>query len=226
MGTWNTKIGGNDAFLDVYQNFFELYNNGEEPTHITNQILENYADAFVEIDDRNNSLFALALAQWETKSLDPSILRKIKAVIESGDDLRVWKDLGADEKTLGKRKTELIKFLSRISSEKEKPKRRVRPKFKFTTHEIININSPDNKKTFTISEHYTNDDYIHTGSVLAWNSGGGSILYFIGQGKFITAKWINSQTLEIIHDRNIVFTKKDDRFYFCGDEGSVIYSPI
>lgn len=226
MGTWNTKIDGNDAFQDIYQNFFDLYNSGQEPKQISEQILEDFAEAFVDADDKNNSLFGLALAQWETKSLDPAIFKRSEVVIKSGDDLKVWKELGADDKTLEKRKAELIKFLALISVEKEKPKRRIRPKFKFTSNEVVNITAPDTNKTFTINEQYTNDVYVQTGSILAWASGGGSILYFTGQGKYITAKWIDSQTLEIIHDKNIVFTKKDERFYFCGDQGSVIYSPI
>ena len=225
MGIFNTKINGNDAFLDIYQNFFERYNNGQEPSQISKEILNDYVEAFSDIDDRNNSLFGLALAQWETKSLDPAILRRTTEVIESGDDLKVWKELGADDRTLEKRKAELAKFLSQISVEKEKSKRRVKPKFIFTSNVIVNITAPDKRKTFTVSEHYTNDIYIQTGSTLAWASGGGSIFYFIGQGKYITAKWIDSQTLEIIHDSNIVFTKKNQRFYFSGDEGSVIYSP-
>src|SRR4051812_27429292 len=99
MGTWNTKIDGNDAFLDVYQNFFESYNNGQDPKQISERILDGYVDSFGDTDDRNNSLFALGLAQWETKTLAPSILLEIKKIVESGDDLNVWRKLGADHKT-------------------------------------------------------------------------------------------------------------------------------
>jgi hypothetical protein len=187
-----------------------------------------------DYDDRNNSLFGLALAQWETKSLDKDIYRQVKEIIETGNDLQVWKELGADDKTIEKRKTELDKFLAQISTEKEKPKRRVRPKFEFTQIDLINLMAPDNKKVFTVSEHFTNGIYQQTGSLMMWqpgvdtvfiNGGGGSVLYFTGQGKNISAKWIDSQTLEIIHDKDIAFTKKDDRAYFCGDDIKVIYKP-
>ena len=221
MGTWNTAVNGNDTFLDIYQNFFGLYNEGQNPTDISKQILTDYEEMFNDYDDRNNSLFGLALAQWETKSLDPVIFSQVKEIIESGNDLVLWE--GSDIKTLKKRKAALDTFLLQISTEREKPKRRVRPKFDFETIEIVNITAPDNKKRFRISEEFTNKNYIHTGGIMMWESGGGSVLYFTGQGKFIMAKWLDSQTLEVTHDKDIVFSKKDDKTYFSGDDIKVIY---
>ncbi len=232
MGTWNTKINGNNTFQDIYQNFFDLYNQGQNPIDISKQIHDDFAEMFNDYDDKNNSLFGLALAQWETKSLDPTVYKQVKEIVETNSDLEVWKGLGADNKTIEKRKKELDKFLTQISTEKEKPKRRVRPKFDFTQVDLINLMAPDNKKLFTVSEHFTNGIYQQTGSLMMWqpgvdkvfrNGGGGSVLYFTGQGKNISAKWINSQILEITHDKDIVFTKKDDRAYFCGDDIKVIY---
>lgn len=234
MGTWNTKINGNDIFQDVYQNFFDLYNQGQNPADISKQIQDDFAELFNDYDDKNNSLFGLALAQWETKSLDPTVYKQVKEIIETDSDLKVWKELGADNKTLEKRKKELVKFLTQISTEKEKPKRRVRPKFDFAQVDLINLMAPDNKKLFTVSEHFTNGIYQQTGSLMMWqpgvdkvfiNGGGGSVLYFTGQGKYISAKWLDSQTLEVTHDKDIVFTKKDERAYFCGDDIKVIYKP-
>ena len=221
MGTWNTAVNGNDTFLDIYQNFFGLYNEGQNPANISKQILTDYEEMFNDYDDRNNSLFGLALAQWETKSLDPVIFSQVKEIIESGKDLVLWE--GSDIKTLKKRKAALDTFLLQISTEREKPKRRVRPKFDFETIEIVNITAPDNKKRFRISEEFTNKNYIHTGGIMMWESGGGSVLYFTGQGKFIMAKWLDSQTLEVTHDKDIVFSKKDDKTYFSGDDIKVIY---
>jgi hypothetical protein len=99
MGTWDIKINGNDTFLDIYDYFFNLYNQGEDPTTISLQILRNFADSFEDDDEKNDSLFGLALAQWETKSLDPEIFKQVKTIIESGNDMERWKESGADEKT-------------------------------------------------------------------------------------------------------------------------------
>jgi hypothetical protein len=126
MGTWNTSINGNDSFLDIYQNFFDLYNQGQNPGDISRQLQDDFEDTFSDYEDKNNSLFALALAQWETKSLDPSILKKVKEIIESGNDFNLWKELEADEKAIKRRGTVLENFLKKISTERDKPKRRVR----------------------------------------------------------------------------------------------------
>jgi hypothetical protein len=225
MGTWNNKIDGNDTFQDIYQNFFDLYNQGQNPADVSKQIQEDFAEMFNDYDDRNNSLFGLALAQWETKSLDPTIFKQVKDIIETGNDLEVWKELGSDEKTLQKRKKELEKFLSQISTEREKPKRRVRPKFEFEMVNLVDAVAPDNLKKFGVNEEYTNKKYVHTSGLMMWGQGGGSVLYFTGQGKNISATWLDSNTLEVTHDRDIEFSKQDDRAYFCGDDIKIIYKP-
>ena len=225
MGTWNNKIDGNDTFQDIYQNFFKLYNQGQNPVEIANQIQEDCAQMFEDYDDRNNSLFSLALAQWETKSLDQIVYNQVKEIIETGKDIEVWQGLGADEKTLKQRKIILDKFLIQISTEREKPKRRVKQKFEFTTIELVKAVAPDNNKVFEASEFYTNGVYGQTGSGISWATGGGSVFYFTGQGQFVTARWLDSQTLEVRHDKNIVFTKKDETFFYHEDQGKVIYIP-
>lgn len=234
MGTWDTKISHNDTFQDIYQNFFSLYNQGQNPADISIQIQDDFAEMFDDYDDKNNSLFGLALAQWETQSLDPEIYKKVKEIIVSGSDLAVWKGLGADPKTLEKRKKELEKFLAQISTEREKAKRRTRPKLEFSHIDLVSLMAPDNKKRFTVTEHYTNGVYEQTGSLMMWqpgvdpvliNGGGCSILYFSGQGKQISAKWLDHQTLEISHDKDIVFTQKHIRAGFSGDIVNIIYRP-
>ena len=223
MGTWNTKIKDNDTFQDIYQNFFDAYNHGQEPADISKQIQTEYAEMFEDSDDRNNSLFGLALAQWETKSLDLKIYKQVKKIIESGTDLEVWKGLGADDKTIQKRKKELETFLTQISIEKDKPKRRVRSKFEYHAINLLTLPAPDGKKTFEIIESYVNGEYKSTSSGLAWGGGGGSVFYFYTKGKFVTASWLDSQTLEIRHDKTIEFAKKNETFYFCGDQGVIKY---
>lgn len=224
MGIWNTEIKGNDTTLDIYSNFFEKYNNGGSQVWVSNEIKTEFADYFSDSDDRNNSLFGLALAQWETKSLEPEILVQVKEIIESGNDLELWKDLGADEKTIQKRKTELQNFLKLISTEKPKAKRRVRPKFEFTTNEIIRIYTADRTKEFRVNEEFTNGKYIHTSGIMEWNSGGGAgIFYFMGEGIKISAKWIDNHNLEIIHEPNLTFTKKEKESFFCGDKVKIEY---
>ncbi len=225
MGTWNTKINGNDTFQDIYQTFFDLYNKGQHPADISKQIQDDFAEMFNDNDDRNNSLFGLALAQWETKLLDSTVYKKVKEIIETGKDLEVWKGLGADNKTIEKRKKELDKFLIQISTEKEKAKRRVKPKFEYSAIHLLTLIAPDGKKTFEIIESYVNGEYKDTSSSISWASGGGSVFNFYSKGKFVYAKWLDSQTLEIRHDKSIEFAKKEESFYQSGDQGIINYIP-
>jgi hypothetical protein len=225
MGTWSIKINGNDTFLDIYQNFFDLYNQGQNPNDVSKQIKDDFGEMFNDHEDRNNSLFGLALAQWETKSLDPEVYQQVREIIETGNDLELWKALGADDKTIEKRKQVLNKFLAQISKDREKPKRRTKPKFEFESINLVYEVAPDNLKNFKVSEEYTNKQYIHTSGLMMWGLGGGSVLYFTAQGKSISAKWLDSHTLEVTHDKDIVFTKKDDSAYYFGDSVKVIYRP-
>jgi hypothetical protein len=209
MGAWNTAINGNDTFLDIYQNFFDLYNQGQNPIDISKELLANNPEVFLDTDERNNGLFALVLAQWETKSLSRPIFEEVKEIIKTENDLIIWRQLGADDETLKKRKVELDKFLAEISQEKEKAKRRVKPKNEFSYIETLVIKAPDTRKSFTVIESFTNKIYQNTSSMIMWSSSGGAVFSFVGQNKFNTAKWLDNQTIEITHDKDIIFTKKE-----------------
>jgi hypothetical protein len=141
MGTWNTKIDGNDAFKDSYQYFIDLYHQGKKPVDISIQIQNDFAEMFKDEDLKNNCLFGLGLALWETKSLDEKLFRQIKETIETGIDLEIWKGLGADEKTIENRKKELSKFLNQISTERRNPKRSVKPKFVYKSITLLSLNA-------------------------------------------------------------------------------------
>jgi hypothetical protein len=130
MGTWGTAIKNSDAFADVYSEFFDQYNRGELPDIISKKIVDNNSE-ILEIEEEKNSLwFALALAQWETKSLDPKILGQVEEIISTDADLKIWRDAGASERDIKKRKIALDKFLEKIKSDRPKAKPRKRPKLK------------------------------------------------------------------------------------------------
>ncbi len=224
MGAWSEKIKGNDTTLDIYSAFFDRYNSGENTEKISKSIKEEYADYFNDYDDKNNALIGLALAQWETKSLEPELYKKIKDLIESDNDLIVWKDLGADEKSLKKRKSELDKFLTQISTERDKPKRRLRTKYEFSTNILIKAIAQDNNKELVIQEEFSNGKYIHTSGIMTWYSGGGiGILYYNKLGGMIGINWVDSHSVEIIHEHGLNFSKKENKSFFRGDEILIKY---
>ncbi len=124
MGHWGTSIKSNDTYADIYGDFFDLYNDGKTVGEITISLKSKYADVIKDKDDRNNFWFSLARAQWECKALDSQVFTKVKSIIESGDDLRLWKELGSDDKQVRLRAKVLEKFIAELSVEKAVPKKR------------------------------------------------------------------------------------------------------
>ncbi len=124
MGNWGTGISSNDTFEDIKDEFFELYNEGLETNEITRKIIISNQEIVNEKEDSNNFWFALALCQWECKSLDPELLERITKIVKSGTDIKLWRELGAEKSELTIRKNVLDKFLEKLNSEKKSPKRR------------------------------------------------------------------------------------------------------
>jgi hypothetical protein len=120
----------------------------------------------------------------------------------------------------------LLDYHHRLTGGKGKPKRFKKSNDKFDSKLLVRITSPDNKKTFEINEHFTNGVYENTSSLLMWADGGGAVFYFNGKGLEISARWIDSQTLEVTHDKRIVFSTQDKEFYYRGDKGSILYQAI
>ncbi len=224
MGTWGTKIMDNDTTADIYSNFFDKYNKGGGQAYVSKEIKKEFHEYFNDYEDKNNSFFGLAQAQWETKSLEPEVYEIVKGLIENGTDLKLWKELDADKAMIAERKVVLENFLKQISTEKPKAKRRVKPKYKFTMNELANISPPDDNKVFTMNEEFRNGEYIHTSGIMMWKSGGGGgVLYFEGLGKNITAEWINNNKLKIVHDSTIDFTMKRTESSYYTDDVEVEY---
>lgn len=119
MGTWSAAIFGNDTSWDTKDEFFERFNAGEEPEDIKNDLLLAEED-----EDRYDVLFSLAHCLWEVGELKEDLLNEVNEAIQSGKDLEVARELGADDKFLKKRSDNLNKFLDKISVPKKKPKKR------------------------------------------------------------------------------------------------------
>ena len=126
MESWRLKLDENS----IYQGFFYLYNQGDNPVDISKQLQSDFDD-----DTINECFFALALAQWETKSLSKTIFKKVKKIIETDADIKLLRSHGVDEKELQKRKKELGKFLAKLSIEREKAK----PRKKYQRNKLGNV---------------------------------------------------------------------------------------
>lgn len=130
MGSRSTAIKDSDAFADIYGEFYDLYDKGYEPQDITLKLMINYAEILEIEEEKNDFWFAIALAQWETKSLDTKVLSTVDYIITSGADIKLWQDLGATDHDLKKRKQALDKFLEKVKSDRLKAKERKKIKLK------------------------------------------------------------------------------------------------
>ena len=128
MGTWGTGISSNDTYADIYEQFIDLYNDGLSATEITKRLIVENQETINLPEDATNFWFALAKGQWECKALDNEILSKVDQIIQTGEDLRVWKELDASPADLKTREKVLIKFLSKLKTEKDKPRKRTKKK--------------------------------------------------------------------------------------------------
>ena len=127
MKTWGTAIKDNDTFADIYCEFFDLYNQGEQPNDISKKLIEEIYGILERGEDRNNFWFALSLAQWKTKCFDSEVLSAVENIITTGHDLKMWGERDASKKDIKKRQIVLEKFLVKIKSERPKAKARKNP---------------------------------------------------------------------------------------------------
>jgi len=133
MGNWGTGIKDNDTSFDVYESFFEQYNEGLEPTEIKKLILTQFEYSITDFEDINNVLIPLALSLWEICALDDDLYQKVKSIIENENDLKVWRGLDGSEEDIAKRAKVLNALLNKISVPKEKAKARKKPPVKLDT---------------------------------------------------------------------------------------------
>lgn len=128
MGAWGTGISSNDTFADIYGQFIDLYNEGLSVQEITKRLIDENQEIINLPEDATNFWFAIANGQWDCKALDNEILTKVDQIIQTGEDLRVWKELDASPADLKAREKVLIKFLSKLKTEKDKPRKRTKKK--------------------------------------------------------------------------------------------------
>ena len=124
MGYWGTAISSNDTYEDIFSEFMNLYDGGLEPSEISKKIINENTDLTNDYEDKNSFWFALAMAQWQCKSLDPELFQRVKTIIETGEDIKLWEELGAQKNEIAKRKKALDSFLSKLSTPKIKVRKR------------------------------------------------------------------------------------------------------
>jgi hypothetical protein len=128
MGVWGTGISSNDTYADIYEQFIDSYNEGLSVSEITKKLIDDNQETINLPEDATNFWFAIATAQWECEELDKDILARVEKIIQTGEDLRVWKELDASPTDLKAREKVLSKFLAKLQTSKDKPRKRTKKK--------------------------------------------------------------------------------------------------
>jgi hypothetical protein len=143
VGAWGTAISSNDDYADVYEDIMDEFNKGIPIETVINKVIEKYENDFEEDEDSlHNLYFAAAFAAWECGMQDDKLYNKVKEIIESGSDIKCWRELGASNQDLKKREKALLSFLTKLFTPKEKLKKPKQIKFKpalFEKGDVLSI---------------------------------------------------------------------------------------
>lgn len=151
MGAWGTAISSNDDYADVYEDIMDEFNKGIPIETVINKVIEKYENEFEDDEDSlHNLYFAAAFAAWECGMQNVKLYNNVKEIIESGSDIKCWRELGASNQDLKKREKALLSFLTKLSTPKEKPKKPKQIKFKpalFEKGDVLSILLDDGSYT-------------------------------------------------------------------------------
>lgn len=124
MGTWDTQIISDDYVADVVAEFFELYNDGNEPSEIRTKLEKKEAESIKDSEEGYLFWFALANAQWDIGALDSDVLETVRHIVQENIDTKNWIAKGASEGDIQKRKLVTTEFLKKLEVLNPKPKKR------------------------------------------------------------------------------------------------------
>jgi hypothetical protein len=162
MGHWGTAILSNDTAADIRDAFFNLYDKGQPLDTIRKKIETDFREGD-KLSENTDLWLTLALLQWQIGSLDTDVKEFAEKIIDDGIDLKVWKECEADEKTLTKRKAELLKLKEKLQTINSKPRK---IKKKVIQHSILKKGeiyafqlNDGNYTAIIILEEIINEDY-------------------------------------------------------------------
>ncbi len=228
MGTWGYKIGEDDAFCDVYDFFFDIYNQGAAPVEASKRVLEEMSEYFSDMDERYEAFLALAFAQWETQHKDIKVIEEITRFTSTGESLNNWSDRGGDAALVERRRRALDSFLRKISKPRRSKKRRAYKKPQIKEFTLIDLVCPDSCKTLIIQQMYLDGEFLHTSAMVMWREGGGSIFHSNRSDLRISAEWLDSKNLHLsflnaVEDDLIFGIGNPTEAFFCGDRVTLVY---
>jgi hypothetical protein len=146
MGTWGIRLIDDDYAADIIGEYFDLYNDGKEPSEIRSILEKREARNKVDPDEGHIFWLALAKAQWDVGALDKDVLEKVKQIVESDIDSKSWIARGATEAEVKKRRESIRNFLQELLLPNPKPKKRRKMRLKdspYDTGDVLVFQFPD-----------------------------------------------------------------------------------
>lgn len=117
MGTWGIGITDNDTASDVYADFVLLLKTNDVEV-VMEKLTNHYQSKINSHEEQYNFWLAIASAQLDTNTLQIEIFEKVQKIIQSDEDLLLWKELNASESDLILRKEALTAFLNQLTEHK------------------------------------------------------------------------------------------------------------
>ncbi len=126
MSFWGTGVKQSDEFMDVYDEFFELYKDDAIAIDVYQSILKEYQQEFP--DEESSPMlytvyYALAQCLWECGVKDNWLWNKIEEIVATDADLKFWNELEIEPQQEKNRRKALHKFWEKINSERAKIKK-------------------------------------------------------------------------------------------------------
>lgn len=133
MGSWGMGITQSDEYCDIYERFMEEYDEGKPMSDIKADILEEYLEEFDKNDGALHDVyFAIGKVEWMCGGISDVIFKIISDIIKFGKNIAFYKSLGVIESDLKLRQKNLEKFLTLLSTPREKTRKRKVPTEKYT----------------------------------------------------------------------------------------------
>jgi hypothetical protein len=120
VGAWGTAIFSDDLAADIRGDWRDHIGDGMSPEAATRQIVADYAAAIADAEESGVVWLALALSQWRTGRAVSDVLARAIDVIDSGSDLRRWKQ---DPRRLKARAQVLARTREQLLSQPPAPRR-------------------------------------------------------------------------------------------------------
>lgn len=124
MGVWGTALFSDDTAGDIREDYTNFVGDGLSGPEATSRILSEYKSSLDDPQQTSVVWLALAAVQWQLGRLEPRILERALAMIDSGSDLKRWDARSPD---YARRRTVLEKLRAQITSPQPREKKVRKP---------------------------------------------------------------------------------------------------